>query len=77
MLKILIVNNAEPGITDFTKPVEKIIADTDSVCCNIGLKLLKNRFLVFAPDITSPGFYLVLKYFAALNPNRVILKLKL
>ena len=34
MLKILIVNNAEPGIKDFTKPVEKIIADAgaDSFC---------------------------------------------
>ena len=30
MLKILIVNNAEPGITEFTKPVEKIIADADA-----------------------------------------------
>ena len=29
------VNNAEPGITDFTKPVEKIIADTNVVCCSI------------------------------------------
>jgi GMP synthase (glutamine-hydrolysing) len=31
MLKILIVNNAEPGITEFANPLEKIVTDAGAV----------------------------------------------
>ena len=35
MSKILIVNNAEPGITEFTKPIEKIVEETGSISVSI------------------------------------------
>ena len=31
MAKILIVNNAEPGITEFTTPVEQIVTKTGAL----------------------------------------------
>lgn len=38
MPNILLVNNAEPGITEFAKPIEKIIADSDSTSVFIEYK---------------------------------------
>jgi GMP synthase (glutamine-hydrolysing) len=38
MLKILIVNNAEPGITEFVNPLEKIVSDAGATSFSIEYK---------------------------------------
>ena len=35
MAKILIINNAEPGITEFTNPIERIVAKTDCTSVSV------------------------------------------
>jgi len=113
MPKILIVNNAEPGITEFTETLEKIVSDAGAVffciqykqCNSFNFDEFDGIILTGSPqgnDIVEhhsqyfhwiktfekpvlgicaghhiTGFYLALKYYAALNPNREIMKLKL
>jgi GMP synthase-like glutamine amidotransferase len=51
MLKILIVNNAEPGITEFTDPLDKIVAKAiEGLSSKFRVKQMHNDSITLPED---------------------------